>query len=228
MTSENLYHWPLTPDAAPGVATWIRKQFARLDRVLTKDRSRLGVALDPTANTGEPDWVVYDPVFTKEFRLHLLLGWDALRKAIDWAAAAGLTDGLPLTPTDRLIEPENMTVDADRSLDALTRYKNSVLVFLDGLSQQRTAGREKYVLLSEVSKTFAMKPKAVKTFCEQHKIPTDKKPRRFWIALVPFVTAYAQATNVRTDTALRNRITTALNRHEIAEKLDAATSAFLR
>ena len=130
------YRWPLTVDAAPDVAEWLRRQFARLDRVPTKDRCRLGVANDPTANTGTWDTdVVHDPTFAEWFRTNLRLGWDALRKVTDWAAAAGLTDGLPLTPPDRLIEPENMEIEADRSLDALRRHKDAVLVFLDGLSR---------------------------------------------------------------------------------------------
>ena len=225
MTSDGTpYLWPLTTEAAPDVAEWVRRQFARLDPILTKDRCHLGVEDDPTANTGKWDLdVMHDPTFGDEFRVNLRLGWDALRKATDWAAAAGLTDGLPLTPTDRLIEPKSMEVDADRSLEALDRHKNAVLAFLDGLS--RKSDKEKYVLLSEICRVFAMKDKAVKGFCGRHNIPTKQEKRRYRIALVPFVTAYMQDTNVRADEALRKRVAKALQLHEVAEKLDQATSA---
>ena len=85
--------------------------------------------------------------------------------------------------------------------------------------------KKKYVLLSEICRVFGMKDKAVKGFCNRHKIPVKQESRRFWIALVPFVTAYMQDTNVRTDAALRKRVAKALQLHEVAGKLDEATSA---
>ena len=71
-----------------------------------------------------------------------------------------------------------------------------------------------------------MKPKAVKGFCLLHNIPTKQESRRFRVSIVPFITAYAQDINVRTDAALRHRVAKAMQKQEIVSKLDAATAQF--
>ena len=82
---------------------------------------------------------------------------------------------------------------------------------------------EKYLLLSEVCEMFGMKPKAIKGFCVRHAVPTIQEPRKFRIAILSFLTAYAQDTNVRTDQALRKRVRRALEQQDIMARLDDAT-----
>jgi hypothetical protein len=91
-------------------------------------------------------------------------------------------------------------------------------------SIEKTA--ETYLLLSEVKKMFAISGKTIKGFCVRHGVPTIQEPRKFRVAIVPFLTAYAQDTNVRTDEALRKRVRRELAHRNIMAPLDAATSRF--
>ncbi len=88
------------------------------------------------------------------------------------------------------------------------------------------ANKEKYLLISEICRMFKMGDKAARGFCDRHKIPIHKEARRFKIALVPFATAYAQDTNVRTDDAVRHRVASTMQQQEIASKLNATTAQF--
>jgi hypothetical protein len=116
------------------------------------------------------------------------------------------------------ILPERIDA-ARRGLATLTRLS----VLLEIKPHNPT---ESYLLLSEVCTMFGLSPKVAKTFCKDHHIPTKSEPRRFRISVVPFVTAYAQDTNVRTDAALRKRAARGLRRKEITSQLDSATTTF--
>ena len=118
---------------------------------------------------------------------------------------------------NRLGLPGDVPLPCDAAADILDKLKAD--------SKTKTDDGKR-LLLSEISRMFGMKPRAVKGFCKRHDVPTKQEPRRFWIALVPFATAYAQDTNVRTNEALLNRVAAALNLHEITSKLDAVTAQF--
>ena len=123
-------------------------------------------------------------------------------------------DAPELTPEQRA-EAELMS-----QLDEVDRHL--------GLKPPATASvQDTYVLISEVARIFKMKPKAIKGFCTQHNIPTDPKPRRFFVALVAFTTAYARATNVRTDKAVRKSIERAITQRNLRAKLDPAVNDLL-
>jgi hypothetical protein len=86
---------------------------------------------------------------------------------------------------------------------------------------------EKYMLLSEVCRMFKpMTAKAIRGFCRRHGVPTIQEPRRFRVAIVPFLTAYAQDTNVRTDEALKKRVRRDLEQQGIRARMDEATNRF--
>lgn len=84
----------------------------------------------------------------------------------------------------------------------------------------------KMVGLTELVQTFGMTPKAIKWFCSRHNVPTRQEARRFFVAIVPFYTAYAQDTNVRTDAALRKRATRLISQQTILAKLDDSCRQF--
>lgn len=116
--------------------------------------------------------------------------------------------------------------DQSSLVDTLERLAERIECVVDAVGKSATPTKEKYLSQKEVERMFGMTAKAVKGFCNRHNIPTKQEPRRFWVALVPFATAYAQDTNVPTDKAVRKRVASAMQQQEIARRLDAATSQF--
>jgi len=109
----------------------------------------------------------------------------------------------------------------DALVDLVDRIRIGIETIRDGETPEHT-----YLLLTQVRELFGMTPKAVKGFCTRHKVPTKQEARRFRIAIAPFLTAYAQDTNVPTDVALRKRASRLIKQQEIREKLDGATRDF--
>lgn len=122
------------------------------------------------------------------------------------------------------------SIEADNFVGALLcladRIRTACQIIAEEECRLGQRPKEIYFLQSRIEKIFAMKPKAVKGFCLLHNIPTKQESRRFRVSIVPFITAYAQDINVRTDAALRHRVAKAMQKQEIVSKLDAATAQF--